>query len=646
MNASAAVRVRDGLLEIGESQMPLVAGEVQFWRLDPSEWGPVLDRVAAAGIRIVSTYLSWRRHEPEPGRLEWGAAVPQLDAAGFLRACGDRGLYVQLKPGPWICAEEPGGGYPDWLMAQTDDLALDASGQPIGGYNPPFVHPVPSPHSRGYRDTAQRWLGAVWDELGTLAYPDGPIIAVQLDNEPGYAFQDALYVADYHPAAIDDFRTWLSDRYGDVEAWHEVWGEAASADFATAAPPRPVSIASDPIGTVLTPTVPNDAAVRDWVAFMRDSIAAHLRSLWEIHEERGLGHLLATVNLISHPIHDIPVAHGAVRDVLPLAAVGGDLYYEPPITWQDVNRLALTAATARAAGEPVVWAPELMSGIWRSPGEVVGYPDPTPDEQAAWWGAALALGYQGFNLYMLADRENWALAPVSRNGGSTPLLGRAADLARSMQSEPNMVRAQPKAVVALLWDDEDALAAYRATGTARQPEVSWGSSEASLAYRETLRLGAELLAAGYAYELWYPRREWVPAGMTVVASAASRWFDEELTREVACRVAPGDELDPALIGPRPPAWIDCDDGAEPGGIATLHPSGDDVWLHVARWATGPAELVLAEPLDTGEWSPLLGAAEPLERISAGRWRLPPAAPHLVMRWTSRITHESAHVEEP
>ena len=160
---STTVRVRDGLLEIGGSRIPLVAGEVQFWRLDPTEWGPVLDRVAAADIRLVSTYLSWRRHQPEPDRLEWGAVSPELDAAGFLRVCRERGLYVQLKPGPWICAEEPGGGYPDWLLARVDDLALDASGRPIGGYNPPFVHPVPSTHARGYQEAARRWLSAVWD---------------------------------------------------------------------------------------------------------------------------------------------------------------------------------------------------------------------------------------------------------------------------------------------------------------------------------------------------------------------------------------------------------------------------------------------------------------------------------------------------
>jgi len=637
--SAAEVRVHDGLLEVGGTRLPLVAGEVQFWRLDPAEWGPVLDRVAGAGIRVVSTYLSWRRHQPEPYRFEWGAGDPRLDAAAFLRACADRDLLVQLKPGPWICAEEPGGGYPDWLMARTEDLALDASGRPIGGYNPPFVHPVPSPHAPGYRSAARRWLTAVWTELGDLVHPRGPVVAVQLDNEPGYAFQDALFFADHHPAAVAAFRDWLAVRYADVAAWRTAWGVVAPAAMADAQPPRPP--AGVPVGCALH----EDPVVRDWVAFTQDAIVGHLRDLWRVHEDLGVGHLLPTVNLINHPVHDVPVSHAAVRAALPTAAVGGDQYYVPPVDGVDVHRLALTAATARAAGEPAVWAPELMAGIWRSPGEDVTYPDPTVAEQVAWWGAALALGYQGFNLYMLADRENWALGPVARDGGTTALLTHVRALAAAMAQDPRPFVAAPLRTVALLWDDEDALAAYCATGTAREPDVPWGTPEAGLAHRETVRLGEELVAAGHPYELWYPRRGPVPVGARVVASAASRWFADAEVDPSVLRVEPGARLDPHLVGP-PPAQVEREGGVDPAGLAVVHVAGGEEWVHVARWADGPADLVLARPRPEGTWTPVVGGSAPLARVDDRRWHLPPGAPHLVLRWTSPDTHDSVHVEEP
>jgi hypothetical protein len=622
--AAPAVTVRDGALDVGGRRVPLLAGEVQFWRMAPGRWGPVLDAAAAAGIRIVSSYLSWRRHEPEPGRFVWDG---RLDAAAFVRACADRGLLVQLKPGPWICAEEPGGGYPDWLLARTGDLALDAAGESVRGYNPPFVHPVPSVHAPGYLAAARGWFAAVWAQLGDLAYPDGPVVAVQLDNEPGYAFQDALFVADYHPAAVAAFRAWLAARYaGDDEHWRAAWG-LSTGRLAEAEPPRPPR---PPRPT----SAPFHPAVADWVAFTRDAIVGHLRALWQMHDELGFGRLLPTVNLINHPVHDEPVPHAAVRAGLGgRAAVGVDHYYEPPVGWADVNRLALTAATARAAGEPCVWAPELMAGIWRSPGEAVGYPDPTPDEQAAWWGAALALGYQGANLYMLADRENWALAPIDEAGRPGSLLRHVRALTGLADAAPDVLRGTPRTVVSLVWDDEDTRAAYAATGTARHPEVPWGRPDDLVAYREALRIGTELLAAGFAYELWHPRRGAAPApGTTLVVSAASRWARDG--GHGCLVVGVGQPVAAALGTLRPPARIEPAGAADAGGVAVVHDTPVGTLLHVARWAAGPGDLVVPPMGDRapGRWVPAAGAGDPLVAAGPGRWRLPDEGPHLVLRW--------------
>ncbi|MER3406199.1 MAG: hypothetical protein C4289_14435, partial [Chloroflexota bacterium] len=117
----ARISVQAGGLRIGDRFVPLLSGEVQFWRLDPAHWAPVLDAVRDAGIPIVATYLSWRRHAPDPERPPdfSGRNDPRLNVTGFLDLCRQQGLWVHLKPGPWICAEEPGGGYPDWLLADA-----------------------------------------------------------------------------------------------------------------------------------------------------------------------------------------------------------------------------------------------------------------------------------------------------------------------------------------------------------------------------------------------------------------------------------------------------------------------------------------------------------------------------------------------
>jgi len=100
-----AITVEDGLVRIGSSRIPLIAGEIQFWRMDPETWEPAVKAARAAGVTMISTYMSWRRHEPEPGRYDFsGLHDPRLDVRRFLRICADAGAYVQLKPGPWICA--------------------------------------------------------------------------------------------------------------------------------------------------------------------------------------------------------------------------------------------------------------------------------------------------------------------------------------------------------------------------------------------------------------------------------------------------------------------------------------------------------------------------------------------------------------
>lgn len=572
----AAVRAAGGRLWIGGRPLPLIEGEVQFWRMDPGSWRPVLERTAELGVPVVSTYLSWRRHEPRPGELDWGANDPRLDARRFLDLCRDLGLVVHLKPGPWICSEETGGGYPDWLLATPGVAALDANGRPVIGYSPPFLHLVPSPWDERYRAAVRRWFTAVWRELGDLRYPDGPVVAVQLDNEPGLCFQDAFTFADYHPDTIAAFRRWLSTRYAAVDDLRRAWGDAATglSAFADAEPPRPAHT-----GWIAA------AQVRDWVEFTGRSSADHLAFLQDVHGELGCGHLLSTVNVINHPVHDVPLREGAIRGATG-ALVGVDQYYEPPVDWDDVARLALGAATARAAGEPIVWAPELMAGIWRSPGEDVPYPDPTPVEQSVWWGAAEALGYQGFTAYMLADRENWEHAPISPRGDLTAFAQPVADLLARHRATPGLAEARLRADVVVPWHYPDAIDAYTVTGTARQPDVAWADAAGRAAYDAWLATLGALVAAGFVYDLWDTSTEPPPPGTVVVMTPGLPARVVGRLRDSGCRVVAGEDAAsaPAAAGLEPSVQLRQSDGERPDrALAVLHTTGGLAWLHLVSW---------------------------------------------------------------
>ncbi|SDZ45447.1 beta-galactosidase [Herbiconiux ginsengi] len=503
-----AIRVENGLVHVGDRAFPLIAGEIQFWRMDPETWGPAVRAARDAGITVVSTYLSWRRHEPTPGGLSFaGEEDPRLDVRRFLQICADEEMFVQLKPGPWICAEEPGGGYPDWLLERTELLACDDAGEVVIGYNPPFQHPVPSYAHPDYLAEVRAWFGAVWDAVRGQVYPAGPIIALQLDNEPSICFQDSLYGADYSDSALAGFRSWLRERYrDDPERLLAGWGVDPGAVGSVEPPRRPDAVAS----------ITAPARVRDWIEFKTSATGDYLAALQTMHRELGGEGLLYTVNLVTHPVHDVPVAHSAIRAATG-AAIGEDHYYIPPLDAADLHRLARSAATARSAGEPLPWVPELQAGIWRSPGEDVRYPDPTPLEQEIWWGAAIALGFAGANLYMLADRENWEYAPLSSDGQRSPFFRPIARLRLLSRFHPDALTLPALPSVVVAWHRQDAYDAYAVTGTSRLPDVPWHDETAARAYTAWDETLAALTARGVSYDLWDSAGELpAPAGAPLV----------------------------------------------------------------------------------------------------------------------------------
>ena len=102
-------------LVIDGRRLVLWSGEMHPFRLpSPSLWRDVLQKMRAHGYNAVSIYVSWNYHSPAPGKYDF-TGVRDLDL--FLRMATETGLYVVLRPGPYINAEIDGGGFPGWLTA-------------------------------------------------------------------------------------------------------------------------------------------------------------------------------------------------------------------------------------------------------------------------------------------------------------------------------------------------------------------------------------------------------------------------------------------------------------------------------------------------------------------------------------------------
>ena len=141
----------------------IISGELEYARIPRADWKDRLRKVHAMGMNTITVYVFWNLHERRPGIYDFSG---QNHVAEFIREAGEEGLYVVLRPGPYICGEWDLGGYPSWLL--KDPEMLLRSSQP------------------NFLDPARRWMLRLGRELAPLqASRGGPILAVQIENEYG-----------------------------------------------------------------------------------------------------------------------------------------------------------------------------------------------------------------------------------------------------------------------------------------------------------------------------------------------------------------------------------------------------------------------------------------------------------------------------
>ena len=126
-------------------------------------WADVFAEAKAAGLNAIETYCFWTDHEPVRGG-GFDFSTGRLNLTGFVRAAGEAGLWVLLRPGPYVGAEYSGGGFPHWLR--------DIPGLTYRNYNKPWM------------DESTRWMAALNTTLrNDLVGSGGNIILSQIENE-------------------------------------------------------------------------------------------------------------------------------------------------------------------------------------------------------------------------------------------------------------------------------------------------------------------------------------------------------------------------------------------------------------------------------------------------------------------------------
>ena len=142
----------------------IIAGEMHFARIPRQYWRHRLQMARAMGLNTIATYVFWNFHESVPGKVDF--STENHDIASFIRMAKEEGLWVIVRPGPYVCAEWEFGGYPWWLLKEKDLL--------VRSKDPRFLK------------ACERYLNALGNEIAPLQVSKGgPILMVQVENEYG-----------------------------------------------------------------------------------------------------------------------------------------------------------------------------------------------------------------------------------------------------------------------------------------------------------------------------------------------------------------------------------------------------------------------------------------------------------------------------
>ncbi len=151
----------------------IISGEMHYTRVPREAWRARMKMAKAMGLNTIGTYVFWNVHEPQKGHYDFSG---NHDIAEFVKIAKEEGLWVILRPSPYVCAEWEFGGYPYWL--EKDQRLQVRSKEPK------------------YLEAYHKYIMQVGKQLAPLQVNHGGnVLMVQIENEYGSYGADKDYLA-------------------------------------------------------------------------------------------------------------------------------------------------------------------------------------------------------------------------------------------------------------------------------------------------------------------------------------------------------------------------------------------------------------------------------------------------------------------
>ncbi|MCD7935690.1 MAG: beta-galactosidase [Tannerellaceae bacterium] len=157
------------------------AAEIHYTRIPAEYWEHRIQHCKALGMNTICIYAFWNIHEQTPGEFDF---TGNNDIAAFCRLAQKHGMYIMLRPGPYVCSEWEMGGLPWWLL-KKEDIQLRT--------NDPY-----------FLERTRIFMNEIGKELADLQITrGGNIIMVQVENEYGSYATDKEYIANIRDIVKD-----------------------------------------------------------------------------------------------------------------------------------------------------------------------------------------------------------------------------------------------------------------------------------------------------------------------------------------------------------------------------------------------------------------------------------------------------------
>ncbi|RXK83983.1 beta-galactosidase [Filimonas effusa] len=163
----------DSVFLLNGKPFQVISGEIHYPRVPREAWRQRLQMAKAMGLNTIGTYVFWNVHEPEKDKFSFSG---NDDIAAFVKMAQEEGLWVILRPSPYVCAEWEFGGYPYWLQNEKGLIVRSKEKQYLAEY--------------------KKYILELGRQLAPLQVnKGGNILMIQVENEYGSYGSDKEYLA-------------------------------------------------------------------------------------------------------------------------------------------------------------------------------------------------------------------------------------------------------------------------------------------------------------------------------------------------------------------------------------------------------------------------------------------------------------------